>query len=101
MRRRPCLPQENLLAVWLVAWLVGCYPQFDSLSLPGELQPVVVCSSSVVRGTSGVWGGKRREGNSQMLCSALPVGFPLPEWPPRVHVHSQPSDPQPLSDSPT
>ena len=92
--RRHFLPQEDLLAAWLDAWLVGCSPQFDSFSLPGELQPVVVCSSSAVRGTSGVWGGKRREGNSQMLCWALPVGFPVPDG---LHGRISTANPQTLS----
>ena len=41
-----------------------------------------------------------------MLCWCLagpwdlPVGLLGPVWPPRAHAHGQPSDPQPLSDSP-
>lgn len=70
--------KEDQPTAWLDTPLSVCSARFDSLSLPGGLQLVVVCSSSVVYGDHGVWGGESGDGNSQMLCwcPAVPWAFP-------------------------
>lgn len=102
--RQHFLPWEDRPAARLDTRLTVVW--FDSLSLPGELRLVVVCSSSVVCGAGGVGGGKKRAGNSQLLCWcpagpwALPLGLHVPAWDPWARVHSQPSGSQPSRDGP-
>lgn len=97
---RHFLPWEDRPAAWPDARLAGCSAQLDSLSLPGELQLVVVCSSSAVRGTSSVWGGERRERNSRCCAGAQPGPGTSQSASPGLcglHGHMPMADPQPLS----